>query len=174
MEQTYSKGFYQYAMQYGTYLGIFWAVMYILLFKFPTNPMVSMTAMAMFFCSPFLAYRFATNFRKKECADYIKYPQAWTFLFCMYICATLFSTLTNYIFFNIIDQGQFLMEFNDMISQLISTPGIDEITKTQFEDMQDLLSRLTASDITWQFLNNNIFNSLILPPAIALFVRKIS
>lgn len=174
MEQNFSKSFYQNAMQYGTYLGIFWAIMYILLFKFPTDPLLSTMAMTMLLASPFLACRLAINYRKKECGNNIKYPQAWTFLFCMYICATLFSTMTNYIFFNLIDQGSILMDFNNILSQLISTPGIDETAKTQFENIQDTLSRLTVNDIIWQLLNNNIFNSLTLPPIIALFARKIS
>lgn len=172
MEQSNSKEFYWNAMQYGTYLGICWAVTYILLFKFPTNMFISTMAMAMFFGSPLVACRMAANYRKKECGNSIKYTQAWTFLFCMYICATLFSAMTNYIFFNIIDQGAFLMDFNDMMSQIIRTPGIDEATRIQFEQIQDMLSRMTAKDIVWQLLNNNIFNSLVIPPVIALFVKR--
>ena len=172
MEQSNSKGFYQNAMQYGTYLGIFWAMTYILLFKFPTSPMVSTMALTMYFCSPFFAGRLAAGYRRKECGNSIKYPQAWTLLFCMYICATLFSAMTNYIFFQLIDQGAFLMDFNDILSQIISTPGIEEAAKVQFEQIQDTLSQLSATEIVWQLLNNNIFNSLTLPPIIALFVRK--
>ena len=172
MEQTQSKGFYHSAMQYGTYLGIFWAVMYILLFKFPTSTTLSTLSMAMLFGSPILACSLAVKYRKNECDNNIKFPQAWTFLFCMYICATLFSAMTNYIFFNIIDQGAFLMDFNNLLSQIIEAPDIQESTRIQFEKIQDTLSQLTVNDIIWQLLNNNIFNSLILPPIIALFVRK--
>ena len=172
MEQTESKGFYQYAMQYGTYLGIFWAIMYILLFKFPYSPSLSSIALTILFCSPFLAGKFAINYRKKECGNNIKYPQAWTFLFCMYICATLFSAMTNYVFFNLIDQGSFMMEINNILSQMINSPDIEEATRVQFEEMQDWFSKQTVNDIIWQLLNNNIFSSLALPPIIALFVRN--
>lgn len=172
MEQANSKGFYQYAMQYGTYLGIFWAVMYILLFKYPNSATLSMIALGILIGSPFIAGRYAAFYRKKECTDSIKYPQAWTFLFCMYICATLFSAMTNYIFFSIIDQGAFLMDLNETLLQMINAPGIDEESRMQFEGLQDMVSHLTANETVWQLLNNNIFNSLILPPVIALFVRK--
>ena len=40
------------------------------------------------------------------------------------------------------------------------------------EGVQDMLSQTTVNGIMWQLLNNNIFNSLILPPIIALFARK--
>ena len=174
MEQEKSKGFYQSAMKYGTYLGIFWAIMYILLLKLSASPMLSMIAVGMFIYSPFLAGRFASNYRRQECGDSIRYPQAWTFLFCMYICATLFSGMTNYIYFSIIDQGRLLMDVNEMLSQIIATPGIDDATKIQFEEMQEMISRLSIKDVIWQLLNNNIFNSLTLPPIIASFVRKTS
>lgn len=174
MEQENSKGFYQSAMKYGTYLGIFWAIMYILLLKFSASPMLSMIAVGMFIYSPFLASRFTVNYRRLECGDSIRYPQAWTFLFCMYICATLFSGMTNYIYFSIIDQGRLMMDVNEMLSQVIAAPGIEDASKIQFEEMQDMISKLTIKDVIWQLFNNNIFNSLTLPPIIAFFVRKTS
>ena len=172
MEQINIKDFYNNAMKYGTYLGIFWTVMYILLFKFYSNGGLSMLAMAMLFTSPFLACRFAKDFRKKECGDNLGYAQGWTFLFFMYICATLFSTMVNYIFFNIIDQGAIIMELNDTLSQIIATPNLEAETKVMFEDMQDIISRLTVNDLIWQLLGNNIFSSLTLPPIIAIFARR--
>ena len=138
-------------MKYGTYLGIFWAIMYILLLKFYANPILSLAAVAMFISSPFLACRLASNYRKQECGNSIRYPQA---------C--------------IIDQGQLMMDINVMLSQIIATPGIDEASKMQFESMREIISELTIKDVIWQLLNNNIFNSLTLPPIIALFVRKTS
>ena len=80
--------------------------------------------------------------------------------------------MTNYIFFSIIDQGAFLMDLNETLLQMINAPGIDEESRMQFEGLQDMVSHLTANETVWQLLNNNIFNSLILPPVIALFVRK--
>ena len=172
MEQTKTKDFYHNAMKHGTYLGIFWTVMYILLFKFPGNGFLSMMAIAMLFTSPVLACRLAKDFRERECGGNLGYAQAWTFLFCMYICATLFSTMTSYIFFNFIDQGAILMELNDTLSQIIATPNLELETKTMFEEMQDIISRLTVKDLIWQLLGNNIMCSLTLPPIIAIFARR--
>ena len=172
MEQINIKDFYNNAMKYGTYLGIFWTVMYILLFKFYSNGSLSMLAMAMLFTSPFLACRFAKDYREKECGGSLGYAQAWTFLSCMYICATLFSTMAGYIFFNIIDQGAIIMELNDTLSQIIATPNLEAETKVLFEDMQDIISRLTVKDLIWQLLGNNIMCSLTLPPIIAIFARR--
>lgn len=174
MEQDKSKGLYQSAMQLGTYLGIFWAATYILLFKFPTNTMVSTMAMAMYMGSPFLAGRLAARYRRRECGNYMRFPQAWTFMFGMYMCATLLSTMTNYIFFVVIDQGAFLVQLNGILQQIADAPGIDEVSKMQFEQIREFMSQMTAKELVWQLMNNNFFNSLMLPPVIALFVRKTS
>jgi hypothetical protein len=172
MEQNNLKGFYHNAMRCGTYLGIVWAIMYILLFKSYTSQLFSMVAMALLMASPFIACRLVVGYRKSECGDRMEFPQAWAFLTCMYICATLFSTLTNYIFFNLIDQGALLMEMNDILSQIIVTPGIAVEEKAGLESLQDELSQLTSTDLVWQLLSNNIFSSVIMPPVIATFARK--
>ena len=80
--------------------------------------------------------------------------------------------MVNYIFFNIIDQGAIIMELNDTLSQIIATPNLEAETKVLFEDMQDIISRLTVNDLIWQLLGNNIFSSLTLPPIIAIFARR--
>lgn len=172
MEESNVKGFYQSAMQYGTYLGIFWAIMYIMLFESFSSPMISMVAMAMFIASPFFAGNLAIRYRKTECGNYIKYPQAWTFLFCMYVCATLLSAMTNYIYLDFIDKGSFIMEMHNILSDVTIDPNTDPSMLKQIEAMAEVLSQLTPIKITWSFLSNNIFCSLLLPPIIAFFVRK--
>ena len=161
MDESYIKNFYHHAMKYGTYLGAIWAIMYILLFKSYTSQFFSMAAIVLFFASPLIACRLAINFNRNECEGCMNYSKAWLLLSCMYICATLFSALTNYIFLNIIDQGALLMEINDALTQIISSPTIGEDEKAASESMQDMVSRLTANDITWQLLSNNIYCSMI-------------
>lgn len=172
MEQSNRSIFYQNAMKYGTYLGAFWALTYILLFSSFNSSMLSLLASAMFISSPFVAGKLTIRFRKNECGDYMKYPQAWTFLFCMYLCATLLSTLTNYIYLNYIDGGEILAEMARILAEASNTPGIEVSAKEQLEAMNRSVSELTAGNMTWSLLHNNIFSSLVMPPIIAFFVRK--
>ena len=176
MEQVNSNGFLQSAMKYGTYLGIFWAVMYVFLFKYLNHPFLSMLCPAMFFGSPVVAAFLAINYRKKECWNFMTYSQAWSFLFFMYICATILSTLTNYLYFKYIDNGSFIANYNDMILQVMNTPGLDEGMTTQiksvFEPTMELLSQMSIKEMVMMWLNNNILSTLILPAIIAMFVRK--
>lgn len=172
MEQGESKNFYQHAMQYGTYLGAIWAIMYIMLFKSFASPAMSILGMALFLASPFIALRFVKKFRMEECGNYIRFPQAWTFLFCMYICATLLSTLTNFIYLNYIDNGEYLVEAQRMFSEMMTMPSNDENTTNMFKTSYDMWAQMSAKEMTWALLNNNITSSLFLPPIIAIFARR--
>ena len=64
------------------------------------------------------------------------------------------------------------MEMNNILSQIIATPGIAVEEKAGLENLQDEISQLTSTDLVWQLLSNNIFSSVIMPPVIALFARK--
>ena len=172
MEQSNRSIFYQNAMKYGTYLGVFWTLTYILLFKSFNSPMLSMLASAMFISSPFVAGKLTIRYRKSECGNYMKYPQAWTFLFCMYLCATLFSTLTNYIYLSYIDGGATITAMTGILTEASNTQGLEVAAKEQLEAMTKYISELTAGNMTWSLLHNSIFSSLVMPPIIAFFVRK--
>ena len=176
MEQANSNSFLQNAMKYGTYLGIFWAVMYVFLFKYLNHPLLSMLCPALFFGSPVVAALLAINYRKKECGNFMTYSQAWSFLFFMYICATILSTLTNYLYFKYLDNGSFITNYSDMISQVMNTPGLDKGMATQinnlFEPTMNMLSQMGIKEMVLMWLNNNILSSLMLPAILALFVRK--
>ena len=176
MEQANSNGFLQSAMKYGTYFGIFWAVTYVFLFKYLNHPLLSMLCPAMFFGSPVVAAFLAINYRKKACGNFMTYSQAWSFLFLMYICATILSTLTNYLYFKYLDNGSFIANYSDMISQAMNTPGLDKNMTAQmkkiFEPTMEMLSQMSVKETVMMWLSNSMLSSLILPAVIAMFVKK--
>ena len=172
MEQTNTQNFYQRAMHYGTLLGLVWSVMYVLIFKSIASPMLMSIALALYIGSPFIAARYAKSFRDKECGGVIKFPQAWTFLFCIYFCATLLSTLSNYIYLNFFDQGSFLLNAYNGLEEAIAIPGLEEGAKEQLKATQELMQQFTTNGIVWYLFSNNVMSSLTVPPIIALFIRK--
>ena len=172
MEQTKPSAFYQRAMRYGTYLGIIWAIMYIMVFNSLRTPFLGTVASILFISSPFIAKRFATRYRDEEYENGMAFPQAWTFLFCTYLFATLLSTFTNYIYLGFIDHGAFQMDAINIYTEVLKTPGIDEVAKEQIKAIQEMISQMSVRSMTISLMNSNIFSSLVLPPVIALFVRK--
>ena len=172
MEKVYNKEFYQDAMKYGTYLGIIWAIMYIMLFNSVNNNVLSLATAGLFIASPFIARSFAVRYRKTQCGNYINFSLAWKFIFCMYICATLLSAATNYIYLNYIDKGEFLLQIQEQLSQAEQTEGIDAATLEQLHTTKELFSQFTTGNLTWEFLRTNIYCCMVLPPIIAFFVKK--
>ena len=172
MIQANPAGFNQAAMKYGTYLGISWAVMYIALFNGVTNPILMMTAIVLFFASPFIAGFLATRYRRSELEDSMSFLQAVKFLFIMYICATLLSAATNYIYLNYIDNGYFLSQIDRIMSEMVKIEGNNPIALEQLNATKELFSKFSTSGFTWEFLSNNIFCSIMLPPIIAFFIKR--
>ena len=172
MEQIKNKEFYQEAMRNGTYLGIVWAVMYIMLFNGINNQVFSFAASGLFIASPFIARSLAVRYRKTECGNLISFSQAWKFIFLMYICATLLSATTNYIYLNYIDKGEFLLQIKESLSIASQTKGIDAATQEHLDTTKELFSHFTTGSLTWEFLKANILSCMALPPIIAFFVKK--
>jgi hypothetical protein len=171
MEQISQKEFTNTAMKYGTYLGIVWALMYVMLFNSLSMPILSFGAWGIIICAPILSGYMATRFRKAKCEDTMSYSQAWKFLAIMHLCAALFSAMINYLYLHFIDKGHFLGSINATLSEITETAATPDV-KEQMNSMFEMFSNYSAMDLTWAFLNNNIFVYLILTSIIALIVKK--
>lgn len=159
-------------MYYGTMLGIIWSIMYVLVFIGLKSPVLLLTCIALFIGSPFFAASFAKKYRRNECGNCMRYMQAFTFLYWMYICASLLSTLAMFLYFRFIDNGMFFATMQEILTASMNLPGIDETYRQQAEQALQIIRETTTSEFTWQILGNNILNSSILPFIIAIFVRR--
>lgn len=159
-------------MYYGTMLGIIWSIMYLLMFAGLKSPVLLLTCIALFIGSPFFAASFAKKYRRNECGNCMRYMQAFTFLYWMYICASLLSTLAMFLYFRFIDNGMFFATMQEILTASMNLPGIDETYRQQAEQALQIIRETTTSEFTWQILGNNILNSSILPFIIAIFVRR--
>ena len=170
--QSSNRGFYHSAMYYGTMLGIIWSIMYVLMFIGLKSPVLLLTCIALFIGSPFFAASFAKKYRRSECGNCIRYMQAFTFLYWMYICACLLSALVMFLYFRFIDNGMFFATIQEVLTASMNFPGIDEAYRQQAELSLQTIQNSTTSEFVWYILGNNIFNASILPFIIAIFVRR--
>lgn len=170
--QTRRKEFYQAAMRNGTLLGALWSVIYLLLFVGTSNIACMLLCLALFFSSPFVAARLAATYRRKELNDTMPYLMAMIFLFYMYICATLLSTLVSYIYLSFFDGGIFFATLQGMLEESASIAGTDAQLAQQIEQTISIIENTTTNDLVWQLMNNNLMNATILPLIIAIFVKK--
>lgn len=89
-----NRGYMQrYAMLFGTYMGGFWILKFIL---FPVGlsvPFLLFLFMGLTLCVPFMGYYYARMYRNQVCGGGISFLHAWVFTVFMYMFAALLSPI---------------------------------------------------------------------------------
>lgn len=98
-----NRGYMQrYAMLFGTYMGGFWILKFIL---FPVGlsvPFLLFLFMGLTLCVPFMGYYYARMYRNQVCGGGISFLHAWVFTVFMYMFAALLAAVAHYIYFRFI------------------------------------------------------------------------
>lgn len=160
-------------MHFGTYMGIYWILKFILFPLGLTIPFLLFLFVALTLGAPFMGYYYARMFRNKICGGYIGFLQAWLFTVFMYLFAAMLTAVVHYIYFRYIDHGFICQTYASMLNEITKTqlPGMESYIE-QIKNMIDLISSLTPIDITLQLLSNNVFYGTLLAIPTALFVMK--
>lgn len=161
------------AMNFGTYMGIFWILKFGLFPLGMTTPFLSFVFLMLTIAVPVLGFHYARVYRDRYCGGGIGFGQAFVFTWMMYLFASLLTALAHYIYFAYIDNGFIL---NHCEAQIVSIeqsglPDIEEMVKLLKESLANLKS-LNAIDITMQLLSQNSFMAILIAIPTALFVTK--
>lgn len=151
-----NRGYMQrYAMLFGTYMGGFWILKFIL---FPVGLM---------------GYYYARMYRNQVCGGGISFLHAWIFTVFMYMFAALLAAVAHYIYFRFIDHGYVINTCETMVDTLAQSnmPGMDSYIATYQEALETALL-LSPIDITLQMISSNVFWGSILAFPTALFVMR--
>ena len=169
-----NRGYMQrYAMLFGTYMGGFWILKFIL---FPIGlsvPFLLLLFMGLTLCVPFMGYHYARMYRNQVCGGSISFLHAWIFTVFMYMFAALLTAVAHYIYFRFMDHGYVLNTCETMIDTIAQSnmPGMDSYIATYREALET--ARLFSPiDITLQMISSNVFWCSILAFPTALFVMK--
>lgn len=161
------------AMRYGTAMGIFWSIKFIL---FPLGMKMPLLLMLFFFLTiavPIVGYYFVKRYRNDECEGYISFSRAFMFTSFMYLFAALFVTIVHYIYFQYFDNGLIVNTYNEMLNQLaISTSGELEASIQEFQTALDMIAQLTPIEISLQLISQNIFYCIIIAIPTAMLVMR--
>lgn len=123
-----NRGYMQrYAMLFGTYMGGFWILKFIL---FPVGlsvPFLLFLFMGLTLCVPFMGYYYARMYRNQVCGGGISFLHAWVFTVFMYMFAALLAAVAHYIYFRFIDHGYVINTCETMVDTLAQSnmPGDD-------------------------------------------------
>ncbi|MGI6219549.1 MAG: DUF4199 domain-containing protein [Bacteroidaceae bacterium] len=177
MNNSQPSNLLQYAMRYGTSMGLLWIAKFfiLLLGLFSGNVLLLALGYLVFMVAtlsvPFLAFFMARQFRNRLCGGILNFSSAWLFITFIYLFAALLAAVGHYVYFQFIDGGGAffstlfsLAESNDLSSQ----PEL----KQMFEQSRDLLLSLRPIDITMQLLSSNILYGTLQAFFIALFVAR--
>lgn len=161
------------AMRYGTAMGIFWTIKFILFPLGMTNPLLLMLFFFLTLVVPVVGYQFARKYRDRECGGVISYSRAFLFTAFMYMFAALFATIIHYVYFKYIDNGLIVNTYYDMLNQLSAgATGELETSINQIREALDVIAQLTPVEISLQLISQNIFYCIIIAIFTALLVMR--
>ena len=162
----------KYAMHFGTYMGIFWIIKFLLVPLAMTNLFFAFLFLGLTFTVPFLAYYLTKSFRAKICGGYISFIQAWVFLGFMFIFASILAALGHYIYFRYLDHGYIISSIIQALDELPKEIPDTQLAIDQMKRNIELMSTMTPIKITMQQLSKNVLNTALLSLIISLFVAK--
>lgn len=170
---TTNKSYSQkYAMHFGTYMGVFWTLKFIL---FPLGfeiPFLMLLYICLTCAVPFMGYFYVRSYRDRTCDGSISFSHALIFSILMYMFASLLASVAHYIYFAFIDGGFVVTEYGNVLNELMSnTPGM-EVEKEAITNMISELKTLSPIDITFQCLSSDIILCSIISVPTALFAMR--
>ena len=168
------KTFQEDAMRYGTVMGIFWTLKFVLFPLGMQSPLLLMAFFLLTLIVPIAGFFLARQYRDRECGGVINFSRAFLFTSFMYMFAALFVTIAHYIYFRYMDNGLIVNTYQDMLNQMNALATADMKTSLdQFQQALDIIASLSPLEISIQLITQNIFYcTLIALPTALLVMRK--
>ena len=163
----------EYAMRYGTAMGIFWACKFVLFPLGMSTPLLLIFFFILTLSVPILGYLFVRKYRELQCKGVLNFSKAYIFTIFMYMFASLFVAVIHYLYFRYMDNGMIVNTYQGMIDQMnaVATGDMKESLE-QFSTALDVVSSLTPLEITLQLLTQNVFYCSILAIPTGLVVMR--
>lgn len=170
---TENKSYLQkYAMHFGTYMGVYWTLKFILFPLGFTIPFLSFLFIILTLAVPFIGYHYTKMYRDKICGGSIQFSHAILFCIFLYMFASLLVAVAHYVYFQFIDHGFIINSYIQLWDELIEkTPALNE-NKEIFKQAIDSARSLSAINITMQLLSWDVFWGIFLALPTGLMVMK--
>lgn len=162
------------AMRYGTIMGIFWTLKFILFPMGMTSPMLLMAFFLLTLIVPVVGFFMARQYRDRECGGVLTFSKAFLFTAFMYLFATLFVTVAHYIYFRYMDNGLIVSTYQDLLTQMATLATSDEMKTSidQFQQALDIIAGLSPLEISIQLITQDVFYCTLIALPTALLVKR--
>ena len=167
------KNFQEAAMRYGTVMGIFWTLKFVLFPMGMQSPLLLMAFFLLTLIVPVAGFFLVRQYRDHDCGGVLSFSRAFLFTSFMYLFATLFVTIAHYIYFRYLDNGLIIGTYQDMLTQMngIATDDM-KASIEQFQQALDIIASLSPLEISIQLITQNVFYCTLIALPTALLVRK--
>lgn len=168
------RTFQEDAMRYGTLMGIFWTLKFVLFPMGMQSPFLLMAFFLLTLAVPVVGYFLVRQYRDRDCGGVLPFSRAFLFTSFMYLFAALFVTIAHYIYFRYMDNGLIVTTYQDMLTQMSAVATDDmKASLDQFQQALDIIATLSPLEISIQLITQNVFYcTLIALPTAFLVMRK--
>ena len=167
------KNFQEAAMRYGTVMGIFWTLKFVLFPLGMQSPLLLMAFFLLTLIVPVAGFFLVRQYRDRECGGVLSFSRAFLFTSFMYLFAALFATIAHYVYFRYIDGGLIVNTYQDMITQMEAIATADmKASLDQFQQALDIIAALSPLEISIQLITQNVFYCTLIALPTALLVKR--
>ncbi|MDR0891530.1 MAG: DUF4199 domain-containing protein [Mediterranea sp.] len=162
----------KYAMHFGTYMGVYWVLKFILFPLAFRIPFFQFLFVVLTLAVPFIGYFYVKIYRDKVCGGAISFAHAAVFCTIMYVSASLLVAVAHYVYFQFIDHGFLIDTFSTYWDQLMTQmPALLEHQDNVRMLIDDFRSA-SPIEITMRLFSSDIFWGLVLIVPTGLMVMR--
>jgi len=159
--------------QDGIYLGALWVLSFACLigeFKFQ---ILGTIGIVLAIISPILVVKRLKRYRDWGLGGNISFRRALFYCLMLFLYASLLFALVQYIYFQFIDNGYLLQQYN----LIMSSPNMQEMIKVynikeQMEEGLSTMASMTSIEKVANIMSVNIFTGIMLSIPIAIMMRR--
>ena len=160
-------------MRYGTMMGIFWTLKFVLFPLGMQSPLLLMAFFLLTLIVPVVGFFLVRQYRDRECNGVLTFSRAFLFTSFMYLFAALFATIAHYVYFRYIDGGLIVNTYQDMLTQMEAIATADmKASLDQFQQALDIIASLSPLEISIQLITQNVFYCTLIALPTALLVKR--
>ena len=160
-------------MRYGTVMGIFWTLKFVLFPMGMQSPLLLMAFFLLTLIVPVAGFFLVRQYRDRECGGVLSFSRAFLFTSFMYLFAALFATIAHYVYFRYIDGGLIVNTYQDMLTQMETIATADmKASLDQFQQALDIIASLSPLEISIQLITQNVFYCTLIALPTALLVKR--
>lgn len=157
-----------FARQDGALLGLIWIISFAALIFMPQSMLNSLLMMA----TPFIVGWRLIKFRNYALGGSISFKRALVYCLYSFFYASLILAVSQMLYFSYLDNGRFADMLNSTISQALPVYKAYGVNTRQLTDAVATITSLSALEIAFMFMLQNLCIGFFLSMPIALIGKK--